>query len=170
MTKLFKWMLAVGLVAGPLAAADLEVGFMDEAWNGMKVPEGQQCQKFGGHGRSPELRVSNIPEAADLLVIEFSDRTYTPMDQGGHGKIGFGIEAGAGAVDIPSVDGHTVDLPAGFLVVSEHKAPSWDKAGAYLPPCSGGQGNEYYLTVRAVHQMGDEKHELASATLEMGTY
>ena len=124
MTRLFKWLLAVGLVAGPLMAADLEVGFTDEAWDGMKVPEGQQCQKFEGRGRSPALHVSNIPEAADLLVIEFSDRTYKPMDEGGHGKIGYLIEAGIGEVDVPSVDGHTVDLPDGFLVVAEHKAPT----------------------------------------------
>ena len=92
------------------------------------------------------------------------------MDEGGHGKIGYLIEAGIGEVDVPSVDGHTVDLQDGFLVVAEHKAPTWDKADAYLPPCSGGQGNEYYLTVRAVHRMGDERHEVASATLEMGSY
>ena len=170
MTKVSRWVLAVGLVAAPLTAADLEVGFTDKSWDGKKVPDGQQCQKFEGHGRSPSLRVSNIPAAADLLVIEFSDRTYKPMDEGGHGKIGYRIEAGAGEVDVPSVAGHTVDLPEGFLVVAEHKAPTWDKAGAYLPPCSGGQGNAYYLTVRAVHQMGDERHELASATLEMGSY
>ena len=35
---------------------------------------------------------------------------------------------------------------------------------------SGGRGNSYYLTVKAVHRMGDETHELAAGTLEMGKY
>ena len=164
------FLIVLAMIGGSVGAADLELSFVDSAWDGVKVPDGQQCQKFEGTGRSPSIRVLNIPEAADLLTIDFSDRTFAPMNNGGHGKIAFRIEPGTGEVTIPSVDGHTVDLPEGFLVVEEHKAPTWDKAGAYLPPCSGGQGNEYYLTVRAVHQMGDEKHELAAGSLEMGTY
>ena len=158
------------VLAAPGLSADLQLSFVDGAWAGDEIPDGQQCQKFEGKGRSPELEVSGIPEAADLLVVEFSDRSYAAMDKGGHGKIGFRIEPGSGTVTIPSVAGHTVDLPQGFVVVEEHQAPNWDKPGAYLPPCSGGRGNEYYLTVRAVHKMGDEREELASASLEMGKY
>lgn len=152
------------------SAEDLEIRFLDEAWNGETVPEGSQCQKFGGEAGSPAIHVAGIPEQANALIIEFSDRDFAPMDNGGHGKFGLEIEAGAGSVDVGSVPGHTSDLPAGFFVVEEHKAPTWDKAGAYLPPCSGGRGNSYYLTVKAVHRMGDETHELAAATLEMGKY
>ena len=63
-----------------------------------------------------------------------------------------------------------MELPSGFSVVEAHQAPTWDKAGAYLPPCSGGQGNSYYVTVKAVHKTGDQTHELATATVEMGKY
>ena len=156
--------------AAPAAAADLELRFLDEAWNGETVPEGQQCQKFGGEAVSPPLHVGGIPERANALIVEFSDRDFPPMDNGGHGKFGLEIEPGAGSVEVGSVPGHTSDLPEGFFVVEEHQAPAWDKAGAYLPPCSGGRGNSYYLTVKAVHREGGETRELASGTLEMGKY
>jgi len=156
--------------AGTVAAADLELRFVDDAWNGEAVPEGSQCQKFGGEARSPAVHVAGIPEQANALIFEYSDRDFPPMDNGGHGKYGFAIEPGASSVDVGSVPGHTSDLPAGFFVVKEHKAPGWDLPGAYLPPCSGGRGNSYYLTVKAVHREGGETHELASGTLEMGKY
>ena len=162
----FAALLAV--LSSPLAA--LEVELADPAWDGVKVPEGQQCQKFGGDGKSPALAVSGIPSGASHLVLEFSDRSYPPMDQGGHGKVSYAIESGATDVTVPRIPGHTMELPAGFTLVEAQKAPQWDKAGAYLPPCSGGRGNEYYVTVKAVHQMGDETHELASASVEMGKY
>jgi hypothetical protein len=158
------------IVAAPTYGAELEVQFADERWGGETVPEGEQCQKFDGSGKSPSLAVSNIPDGANALVIEFSDRSYPPMDDGGHGKIGYEIEPGTGSVTVPSVPGHTTDLPPGFFVVAEHEAPTWDEPGAYLPPCSGGRGNSYYLTVKAIHRMDEELHELASASLEMGKY
>ena len=150
--------------------ADLEASFADAAWDGVKVPAGQQCGRFEGKGVTPALEVRNIPSAANLLVLEFSDRSYPPMDNGGHGKVGFNVEPGVDAVEVPSAPGHTTDLPPGFSTVAEHQAPTWDTAGAYLPPCSGGGGNSYYLTVKAVHQEGGESHELASVVLEMGKY
>lgn len=161
------------VVAGGLllaAEGPLTVSFSDALWDGVKVPEGQQCQRFGGSGQSPSLEVKGIPAGANALVVEFSDRTYQPMDGGGHGKIGFAIEPGTESVTVPPVPGHTDQLPEGFFVVELHKAPNWDKAGAYLPPCSGGRGNSYYLTVKAVHRMGEEIHPMAEADLEMGKF
>ena len=158
------------LAAAAVPAADLEVSFVDPAWNGEAVPEGEQCQKFGGKGRSPELRVMHIPADADLLTLDFDDQTFAAMDNGGHGRIGYQIEPGVGEVVIPRVDGHTMELPEKFLVIEAHRAPTWDKAGAYLPPCSGGRGNSYHITVRAVHQMGEEQHVLAETGIAMGKY
>lgn len=162
--------LATLALAPAAGGATFEAAFADPAWNGKKAPDGQQCQKFGGKGVSPELEVGGIPEGANAIVLEFSDRSYAPMDNGGHGMFGFEIEPRAGAVTVPSVPGHTFDLPPGFFLVREQQAPSWDQAGAYLPPCSGGRGNAYYVTVKAVHRQGEEIHELASVVLEMGTY
>jgi hypothetical protein len=154
----------------PLGAAELEARFVDPAWDGDKVPDGQQCGRFEGEGVTPEIVVGGIPAEAEMLVLEFSDRSYEPMDNGGHGKVGYRIAAGASEVTVPSAPGHTTDLPEGFVVVAEHQAPNWDKAGAYLPPCSGGRGNAYYVTVKAVREAGGQLEELASAVLEMGKF
>ena len=55
-------------------------------------------------------------------------------------------------------------------MVKEHQGPGWDKAGAYMPPCSGGRGNDYYVTVKAVAASGDEKKVLAEKVVEMGKF
>ncbi|HMM75860.1 MAG TPA: hypothetical protein PJ986_09135 [Gammaproteobacteria bacterium] len=160
------------LLALPLAvsASELKAAFVDPAWNGAIVPDGYQCQKFGGTHGSPALQVSGVPERANALILEFSDRSYAPMDHGGHGKIGYAIEAGSTSAQVPSVPPHTTELPTGFWIVAEHGAPKWDKPGAYLPPCSGGRGNAYYVTVKAVVRDGDNIEELAETSLEMGKY
>ncbi|HVS66038.1 MAG TPA: hypothetical protein VMT85_21340 [Thermoanaerobaculia bacterium] len=167
LTSLFVASLALAV---PLGAAELSASFTDPAWEGEKVPEGEQCQRFGGSGKTPELKVTGIPDGANALVLEFSDASYAAMDDGGHGKVGYLLEPGATEITVPRAPGHETELQEPFFVVMEHKAPSWDEAGAYLPPCSGGRGNRYYLTVKAVKRTGDEIQELASTLLEMGTY
>lgn len=163
--------LLAALCLPPVAlAADLDVSFADETWDGATVPAGHQCQKFGGTQGSPALRVNGIPEQANALILEFSDRSYAPMDKGGHGKVGYEIPPGNSTAEVPSIPPHTTTLPDGFWTVAEHGAPKWDKPGAYLPPCSGGKGNEYYLTVRAVERKGDEMKELGRTVVEMGKY
>jgi hypothetical protein len=157
-------------VVAAQAAAELSASFTDPAWNGEQVPEGEQCQRFGGSGQTPELTVTGIPAGADALVLEFSDASYAPMDDGGHGKVGFELAPGTTEVTVPRAPGHQRELEAPFFVVMEHKAPGWDQAGAYLPPCSGGRGNRYYLTVKAVKRADEEIEELGSVVLEMGTY
>ena len=163
------WLIFI-FSANCLGTESLNVAFVDPMWDGNIVPQGQQCQKFGGFAESPELRVSSIPKAANALLVEFSDRTYTPMDNGGHGKFGFQIAKGIAETVIPSVPGQTKVLPPGFWAVQEHQAPNWDKPGVYLPPCSGGKGNEYYLTIRAINTKGDGLRVLGEASLEMGIY
>jgi hypothetical protein len=164
-------LLLVLATSSAAAAADLEVSFADPLWTGDKVPDGQQCQKFGGKDPgSPVLVVANIPAGANALVLEVNDKTYTQMDNGGHGKFGYTITPGAGTVTVPSLPGHTSELPEGFFVVAEHQAPTWDKPGAYLPPCSGGRGNTYSITVKAMHKMGEELHELGKAEIVLGTF
>ena len=132
----------VVVAAAPSSA--LEAKLADPAWDGVKVPEGQQCQKFGGQGKSPALAVSGIPSGASHLVLEFSDRSYKPMDNGGHGKVAYAIESGATSVTVPPVPGHTMELPAGFTMVEAQKAPTWDKAGR-LPAALLGRTRQLVL-------------------------
>jgi len=150
----------------------LQVSFADPAWNGKTVPPGQQCNRFGGNGSTPRLIIKNIPAEANALILEYSDRDYAPMDNGGHGKIGYKIQQGASEVTTPSVPGHSFTLPEGYFLVAAHNNPSWDTAGAYMPPCSGGKGNFYYVTVKAVYQSASNAQPkvLATAKLSLGMY
>jgi len=145
----------------------LDAQFADKAWGGSNIPEGQQCQKFGGiNPATPKLTVSDIPAGSDSIVLEYSDRDYKKMDDGGHGKMSFTLNSTDSKVQIPSVPGHSFSLPAGFTIIEEHRSPGWDKAGAYMPPCSGGKGHAYYVTIKALK--GDEV--TATTQLEMGKY
>ncbi len=153
------------------AEGAFKASFTDAAWDGNKIPAGQQCGRFGGKGATPGFKVEQIPASANALVIEFSDQTYQPMNDGGHGKIGYHIASGTKQVSLPSVPGHTFDLPAEFFLVEAQRAPTWDKAGAYLPPCSGGKGNTYMMTIKAVKETdGKVGTTLAETSLKMGQY
>lgn len=157
-------LLAASISTGAVA---LEVNFADAAWDGAMVPAGQQCQKFGGNNpATPKLHVSDIPEGSDSIVLEYSDRDSERMNNGGHGKMSYALSSAMAETKIPSVPGHSFDLPASFTMLAEHLGPKWDTAGAYMPPCSGGKGHAYYVTVKAVQS----DKVLAETVLEMGKY
>ncbi|MCJ7772535.1 MAG: hypothetical protein MUP22_05315 [Desulfobacterales bacterium] len=151
-----------------------KASFSDAIWNAVTVPKGQQCKKFGGKSPStPQLLIQHIPVQANAIVMEYSDRSWPPMDNGGHGKIGFNISTGTKEVTIPSVPGHSFKMPEGFFIIAPHQSPGWDEPGAYMPPCSGGAGNKYYVTIKAVVLTGSDPNtfkELAQVVLEMGKY
>lgn len=164
-----KQILMASIAAGffSTSAMALDVSFADKQWNNTKVPAGQQCQKFGGKNPgTPALSVSDIPAGADALVMAFSDRDSPAMNNGGHGVLSFSLSPASSETDIPSVPGHTFEVPAKFKSLEAHRGPNWDKAGAYMPPCSGGKDHAYYVTVKAVN--GDKV--LSETVLEMGKY
>jgi len=155
----------------PTSIKSFNVEFADASWNGINVPAGQQCFKFGGKNPlTPRLKVSDIPMGTTAIVMEYSDRAYKPNDNGGHGKIGYQVSPETKNVIIPSVKGHTFELPPEFFSVAVHRGVGWDKEGAYLPPCSGGSGHPYYVTVKAVKQQGKDMTVLAHKLVEMGVY
>ena len=129
---------------------DLEISFSDAAWDGKTIPSGQQCPAFGGNGTTPALIVGNIPPTANVLILEFSNKSHLPLDKGGQGRIGYRFEAGTPRIALPAIPGNTFDLPEPFFVIAAHRKPFQYKQGAYLPPCSGGKGDYYYLVVKAV--------------------
>jgi hypothetical protein len=64
-------------------------------------------------------------------------------------------------------------MPEGVIIVSKHKAPDWDKAGAYLPPCSGGKGNKYTVTIQPSKIKNLEKKKFKKISrfkLDLGKY
>ena len=154
--------------------ATLDVTFVDPIWTGKIIPEGQQCQRFGGQGATPRLHVKNIPAGANTLILEYSDRDSTNvMDHGGHGVMGYRIAENTSEVIVPSVPGHTFDLPENFYLISAQARPDWDAAGAYMPPCSGGKGNWYEVTIKAVYdakETTDTSKLLGQANVGLGSY
>lgn len=153
--------------------ARLEVAFVDSYWDGKTVPFRMNCQKYGGLAQSPGLMITGIPEDADAIIMEYSDLTNQSMDRGGHGVIGVHLKPGSRGVMVPSIKGHTFELPEGFFIVKPHRKPELDKAGAYLPPCSGGKGDFYYLTVKAVklsHEKGGTGKIIGQGMISLGTY
>ena len=150
--------------------AKLEISFADPEWDGKAIPISQRCG--GSNASTPRLIVKNIPVGTNAIIMEYSDRDWPPMDDGGHGKIGYWILEDTTEITIPSVPANTFDLPGGFFLVAAHAGGHF-KPGAYMPPCSGGMGNRYYVTVKAVYQASPETKEfklVGQAVLELGRY
>ena len=152
-------------------AAQLDVAFAGGGWDGERIPQGQQCSKFGGDGKTPPLRVANVPAAADMIVVEFNDRDYQPMSyDGGHGKIGFPVKGEGGTVTLPSVPGETADLPGSARVGEKNRATGDYARPGYLPPCSGGRGNDYFAVVKALDTDADPQMVVGLGRIELGRY
>ena len=148
-------------------ATELDVTLADSAWDGKTIPEGQQCQKFGGiDPATPALKINDIPAGTDSIILSYSDRDSERMNNGGHGSMLYSLDGSTTTVDIPSVPGHSYDLPENLTMLEEHRGTNWDKAGAYMPPCSGAKGHDYYLTVKAMD--GDDV--TATSMIELGKY
>ncbi len=151
-------------------AADLKARFTDPQWNGRKVPKGQQCTSYGGAGATPPMEISGVPADANAIIVAFSDESFSPMDKGGHGIVGFEINADR-PVLLPAVPGETDTLPAGVWTVQANKARSIARGAAYLPPCSGGMGNNYTATIKAVRLIDGGDFELLARTkIKLGKY
>lgn len=154
-------------------AADLKVSFADSAWDGKKVPKGQQCTKFRGKGATPALKVEGIPADANAIIVEFNDRSYQPLSyDGGHGRIGFWIKEGQSTAMLTSVPGETKDMPEGAFLEKRNRATGEYARPGYLPPCSGGRGNKYVAEVKAVQKIEGKKKPkvLAKAKIQLGKY
>ena len=165
--KLKSLIVPLGFSLISTSALAFDAKLTDTFWDGVKVPAAEQCQKFGGISpATPALSLTKLPKGTDKIVMEYSDRDSKNMNNGGHGQISYALESKTMNVEIPSVLGHTFALPAPFTMIAEHRGPGWDKAGAYMPPCSGGKNHAYYVTIKAV----DGDKVLAKTVLELGKY
>ncbi len=168
-TSLFAAALTVSIMLPGVALAQsaLTAKFTDPAWDGKTVPDGQQCSLFGGEGWTPPLEISGLPEGTTKITLAFNDKTYTPMDDGGHGVIGFDVTPIDGVAMLPAAPGETDDLPDGVSVVTKSRGTGeYDKPG-YLPPCSGGNGNLYTATITALDASGGT---VGIGEIELGHY
>jgi len=152
------------LLATPVHAE--MVGTLGAPWDGVNVPKGQHCQLLQGEGSTPPMTLTGLPAGTVAVHLEFNDLTYTPLStDGGHGIIG--IRVTGPDADLPSVPAMTDVLPEPAFVVKKARAPSPYNSDGYLPPCSGGRGNEYSVTVKAVDAADAV---LEQVTLPMGRY
>jgi len=162
--------VATMCVAISTASFAMEVSITDKSWDGKTLPDGQQCNKFGGDAKTPPLKITDMPTGANLVVLSFSDTDAPSMDNGGHGVIAYAVNTDGDKLEIPSVPGHTYTLPEGFTMFQAHKGPNWDTEGAYMPPCSGGGKHNYTLKVEVVSMKGTEVSILGTDTLKLGVY
>lgn len=159
--------LIAGLImAAGMAHAQSFTAKLALPWNGVTVPDGQQCRLFGGDGATPIIVLQGLPEGTVQMRVEFNDKSYAPLaDNGGHGVIGFPV-SGSHAV-LPSVPGMTAYLPMGAEVLAAARSSGQYASAGYLPPCSGGRGNRYMADVIALDANGAE---LARVPVELGRY
>lgn len=151
--------------------AQLEISFANPEWDGKNIPITRRCGS--PDASTPRLIVNNIPSGSNAIIMEYSDKDWPEMDDGGHGKIGYRIAKGTTVITVPSVPANTFDLPDGFFLVDAHQGPSNFKAGAYMPPCSGGMGNLYDVTVKAVYKASSKEEEsklLGIGKIDLGRF
>lgn len=160
-------LLLLTLALSAQAQTRLTVRFANPSWNGVTIPVGQQCPKYGGAGATPSLNVFDLPPGTAALLLEFSEKG-TALDNGGLGRIGYAVGKGVSSAQVPSAPGNSMVLPSGFFLIRTHLGD--DKPGAYLPPCSGGKGARYFLVVRALDAANKEGKVLGEGRLELGKY
>lgn len=165
--RLIKRLSLLTLLTTSSYAFALDVSFVDDKWVGEAIPTGQQCQKFDGvNPGTPKLNLSNIPAGSDSVVLAYSDRNSKNMNNSGHGIMEYTLTEGVNSVQLPVVFGHTYEMPQGFKMIAEHRGAGWDRAGAYMPPCSGGKDHAYYVTIQTY--AGDQV--TAETVKELGKY
>ena len=141
---------ALATLALSANAFAMDVKFNDAAWNGKKIPEGQQCLNYDGKNpATPSMTVSNIPMGAESLVFVYNDVSNKRMQHGGHGIVEFNRPEGATSAEIPRVFGHTYEVPVGIEMVAEYRSRTGEAGGAYKPPCTGGKNHLYTVDVQA---------------------
>ena len=143
-------MTALATLALSANAFAMDVKFNEAAWNGKKIPEGQQCLNYDGKNpATPSMTVSNIPMGAESLVFVYNDVSNKRMQHGEHGIVEFNLPEGATSAEILRVFGHTYEVPVGIEMVAEYRSRTGEAGGAYKPPCTGGKNHLYTVDVQA---------------------
>jgi len=138
--------------------AGMKARLVDKAWDGETIPDGQQCSHQGGNGSTPALEISGIPAGTNEIAVAVSDESFPLMGNGGHGVLAFAID-NVRVVTLPPIPGETNDLPEGVRSLVPHQATKkrYSPGTAYLPPCSGGLGNKYSITITAL-KLSEDGH------------
>lgn len=154
------------LIAGTgFAQAKMSVQLLSP-WDGKRVPAGQNCTLDGGQGSTPPMKLSGLPKGTVTIIVEYNDKSYAPLSSGGgHGVIGYPVRGNS--ANLPAVLGLSAKLPGGVQVVKPARSTGRYASKGYLPPCSGGRGNNYSATIKAVSATGKL---LEKITIGIGKY
>lgn len=156
--------IALLMTAAP-AAAKMAVELLPP-WDGKNVPAGQQCKLDGGNGKTPPMTVSGLPTGTAWILVEYNDKSYAPLStKGGDGSIGY--KSSGSSAKLPAMPGMTDKLPGGAWVVKKARSTGNYASNGYLPPCSGGRGNNYSADVKAISAAGKV---LEKVTVKIGRY
>ncbi|UYV38538.1 hypothetical protein N4R57_05575 [Rhodobacteraceae bacterium D3-12] len=156
---------ALLLAGAGMAAADMSVS-LQGGWTGKAVPKGQQCTLHGGKGATPPMKVTGLPAGTAAILVEYDDKSYSPLSRnGGHGSLIY--PAKGSSATLPSVPGLTNKLPHGVKVHKKARGTGKYASKGYLPPCSGGKGNKYTATLKAI---GANGKTLEKKTITIGRY
>ena len=157
--------LPILLCAALPAAAQMKAQVLPP-WDGKKVPAGQHCSLQGGNGSTPPIQVTGMPSGTTMIVVEYNDKSFSPLSSGGgHGIIGYQV-SGTSA-KLPAVPGMTQKMPRGVVMIKKARTDGKYASDGYLPPCSGGRGNRYVATVKAISDAGKV---LSKKVIRLGRY
>ncbi|MCF3593439.1 hypothetical protein LZG00_05450 [Rhodobacteraceae bacterium LMO-12] len=156
---------AIILGGAGAAAADMSISLL-APWDGKSVPKGQQCTLHGGNGATPPMKVTGLPAGTVAILVEYDDKSYRPLSKnGGHGSLIY--PAKGNAANLPAVPGLSGKLPHGVKVHKPARGTGKYASKGYLPPCSGGKGNKYTATLKAISANGKT---LEKKTVSIGRY
>lgn len=164
MKRIFGSIVAGFLLASP-ALADVKVQLMSP-WTGGKIPAGQHCTLQGGNGSTPPMKVSGLPSGTAAILVEYDDKSFTPLStRGGHGSLIYPVKGSSAT--LPAVPGMTDKLPHGVRVHKKSRATGQYASKGYLPPCSGGRNNKYTATL---YPIGADGKKMGKTTITIGRY
>lgn len=145
-------------------ADTLDVSFIQPSdwgrgsWFSVYFPASQLCHAEGGQGKTPALFVSDIPDEANLLLLEINEITNPAYAQnGGLGVIGFYHKENEDTHVLLPVSGEQVTLPEKerlYAFKEKSSRVNSSKAFAYHPPCTHNKTGEFSATVKAVRRTG----------------
>jgi hypothetical protein len=119
--------------------------FADAGWDGITIPVNQVCKRFGGAGVTPRLALDGYHSGTQVILLAFNDETHEPMNNGGHGIVGFRINGKYATTGAMASEVNIISQ--GNFIVADNRG---GEVPGYLPPCSGGKGHVYSVTVMAV--------------------
>lgn len=136
-------------------------------------PPSMLCKAQGGQAKTPALYVENIPDEANLLILEINNLLNPALAyDGGMGSIGFYHNENENTATLLPVPGETMKLPKYAFREKPNRVNS-AKPYAYIPPCQT-TGGEYSATVKAVRRTGafdtQRTDILAVGTIYLGDY